>query len=523
MSTNVKSSATSVKPVFEKNVLYAAKGSGIIAFGRLFEYFSRFIIAFFIARLLGADQLGMYSLALSVATLVATISIFGLDDTILRFTAIFSSRHDEAGLWGTIQFCIGLVALLSLLSGAGVFFLAEPIAKYFFRSSQGLAPLLRFAGLLVPFLALGELLKYVTRGFKKMEYSVIAENFIQVPFRLVLIGVFSIFRLNAYLVIIAYGISDLAASIILVYFLNKEFSLRRPLNTARYDVRDFLNYSFPLWISDMLSKFRGNLQTLLLGSLSSVSSVGIFTVVERIYTIGHISYASILTSSKPLLAELQAKEEWRQLERIYQTTTRWAVTLNLPVFLSLVLFPTQMLSILGKSYISGALALQVLACGELVNVGTGLCGSVIDMTGHTRLKLFNSGVQIVVSLGLNFLLIPRWGVLGAGVAAFTSIATVNVLRVAEVWILYRLLPYNIELVKPAVAGITAFATYKMLVWLIPIPETFVYTVIQILLVFLVFLGMLWILGLSQEDHAVLASIRQKTNALLSKNRAVQKM
>ena len=63
----------------------------------------------------------------------------------------------------------------------------------------------------------------------------------------------------------------------------------------------------------------------------------------------------------------------------------------------------------------------------------------------------------------------------------------------------------------------------MLVWLIPIPETFVYTVIQILLVFLVFLGMLWILGLSQEDHAVLASIRQKTNALLSKNRAVQKM
>lgn len=48
-------------------VVSAAKGSGIMTIGKLYEYVGRFVIAFLLARVLGADQFGLYSLALSAA------------------------------------------------------------------------------------------------------------------------------------------------------------------------------------------------------------------------------------------------------------------------------------------------------------------------------------------------------------------------------------------------------------------------------------------------------------------------
>ena len=47
---------TTKPPPFETSILTAAKGGGILTVGRLFAYGSSFVIAFFLARLLGAEE-----------------------------------------------------------------------------------------------------------------------------------------------------------------------------------------------------------------------------------------------------------------------------------------------------------------------------------------------------------------------------------------------------------------------------------------------------------------------------------
>lgn len=503
-------------PTFDQHVLTAAKGGGIITIGRLYAYANRFVITLLLARLLGAEQYGVYSLALSVAAITSTVSMLGLDDAVMRYVAIYSSRRDESGLWGALQVSLGTSLLLGVMLGAALFLLADIISVNLFHEPQ-LTPLIRLISIVIPFLTLSEMLMFATRGFKKMEYSVIAENFVQLTLRLVLIVVLGMIGLNAYLAVIVFGISDIAASIVLVFFLNKEFTLRRPLNTARRDTREIYNFALPFWVSDLINTFRGHFQTILLGSLTTVTSAGIFAVVNKVNLLGHMSYRSIQTSSQPIIAELQSNGEWEQVGRLYKTISRWALTLNIPLILIMMLFPKQLLGMFGSSFTEGSSALMILALAELAIVITGMSGPIIDMTGHNKLKMVNSVTQVIISLGMNILLIPRWGLLGAALAALISIAFINFLRMIEVYFLYRMLPYNLSLLKPLTAGLVTLVVTLVLTRWYPDEAGFLYLAMGVLLVLVIDVVMLQLLGFPPEERMVLGRARQRASTVLSQS------
>ena len=139
----------------EQDMLYTVKGGSALMFGRLVTYVSRFVITFVLARSLGAENYGLYNLAITAATIAAAISVFGLDSTMTRYIAIMNSRKDTAGLWGVIQVGVGFSLLLSVVMTTCLFALAYPISTIIFHDVR-LAPLLQVASLVVPFLTLKE-------------------------------------------------------------------------------------------------------------------------------------------------------------------------------------------------------------------------------------------------------------------------------------------------------------------------------------------------------------------------------
>lgn len=504
---------------FERNMLRTAKGGGFLAAGSLFEFGSRFLIAFLLARLLRAEQYGVYDLAISTATIIASISTLGLDSTMVRYVAMQRGKKDEAGVWGTLQIGVGISFLASIVLSIVLYFSAGAIANGVFREPQ-LASYLRLFCLFIPFYTLSSVLVDVARGFKRMDYSALGENVVLFITRLALVGILALTGLDAYKAIIAFGLSDLAVVIALFYLLNKEFSFKRPLHAARRDYRDVLSFAMPFWLSGLLTKFRKNLQTLLLGSLTTAVSVGIFSIAAKVTLLGHVAYMAIITSVKPFLAELDAQGNVDQMRRLYKTTTRWAFTANLPIFLLMVLYPRELLLVFGDSYVGGALALSVLAVGELMNAATGICGSIIDMTGYTRLKLVNSVLWVTLITAGNVVLIPQWGVLGAAVASSLSISLVNILRVAEVWIIFKMHPYNWSFVRPLLAGAIALLAATLLGDVLPASLNILATGAHITTLLLVYLLALLALGLPPEEQTVIARTHRRSVALRLQLRTV---
>lgn len=518
--SNSQSTSYSVRiPKMEKNIIIVAKGGGITFVGKIFLSIARLATAVLLARLLGAKQYGMYTLAISIVTIVASISVFGLDSALIRYIAILNSRQDRSGVWGALQVGIGTAVLFSVLSGVALYGLSFILADQVFHE-PGLAPLFQLASVFVPLLTLSDVLSGAVRGFKRMDFAMIAQFVAQPVVRLILIVIFALVGLNASLAVASYGLADLSASILLIYFINKVFPLKRPQDAPRRDVKEILTFSVPVWLSELMSKFQNNIQTLVLGTANAITGVGVFSVANQLTMVTGQFSSSINVSAKPVVAELHHQGDIKQLEHIYQSTTKWSLMVQLPVFLTLVLFPAEILSIFGQSFAAGAPALVILALADLINVGTGMGGIIIDMTGHTKLKLANSIIRLIIYIGLSFYLIPSWGLIGAAVVALAGEGVVNLLRFFEVYILLRILPYNQSFIKPLVASALSLICVLVLGIWIPPQTSVIYTMINIGVLFLVYIVATLLLGLSDEERAMLAILSRRTRLLVSKGQAI---
>jgi O-antigen/teichoic acid export membrane protein len=146
------------------------------------------------------------------------------------------------------------------------------------------------------------------------------------------------------------------------------------------------------------------------------------------------------------------------------------MTFNLPIFLTMAIFARPLLSIFGVDFVAGASGLIILAFATLFNASTGMCGSIITMTGHSKLNLANSIIDLTANIGLVLLFVPRWGIVGAALAGSLSIILINTMRLVEVFVLLRIWPYNPSFLKPiAAALVAAGVAYLANVWLAFLP------------------------------------------------------
>jgi O-antigen/teichoic acid export membrane protein len=212
----------------------------------------------------------------------------------------------------------------------------------------------------------------------------------------------------------------------------------------------------------MVTTLRSNFSTFVLGFLGLTTGVGVYAAASRFSMIGSMFYLSVGNISTPIIADIHSQGDPVKLRAYYATTTRWLVMFNLPVFLTSVLFAKPLLWIFGDDFTTGAASMMILAFGTLAYTATGVGANILDMTDHPRVNTINSVIMVLITIILNVLLVPRWGVTGAAAASSISTVMVNVMCLIEVRVLLNLQPYNRSFIKPIVAGLTAALVANLL-------------------------------------------------------------
>lgn len=493
----------------DRHTVLAAKGGGVVFAGRLFVWGMRFGLAILVARLLGADEYGLYSIALTVATLGSAFSVIGLDSALVRYVAVYSRRSDRRGVLATLRMGIGLPMLVSFLAASVFILLAGPIAAELVGDER-LEPLIRLVALLVPAMVANTVLSATLQGAQRIAWAVIAEQFAQPVVRLVILVAFALLGMTAELAVLASTLATIAATALLLWFVHRQVSLEGVTAEAHAEPGVLLRFSLPVYFSNLVSTFGGNLQTLLLGAMASVASAGIFAVAHQVMLIGTLFHTAIVQAAMPIFAELQDGPDRSRLHALYRTTSKWTFTLNLPFFLIAVLFPQPLLSIFGPDFTDGATALTILGFASLTNAATGTSGAVLDMTGHTRVKLVNSTLSVGLAIGLNLLLIPPLGVTGAAIASLGARASVNLLRVGQVLWLVRVGPYDRSWVKPIAAGTAAALAASGVAFVLgDATDTLIASALGALALIATYAVVLVALGLSDDDRTIVSRAARK--------------
>lgn len=503
----------------KRNLVTAAKGGGVILAGKLFNHGGRLLTALVIARFLAADQYGHYNLGLTTAEVLAGFASLGLHKALVRYIPISVRDGDRAGLWGTLQLCVGINGAISIVFGICLFALSGTVASRVFHDPQ-IEPLLRLISVFVPFFALNDGLAAATRGFKNFHYTAVSQFFTHPIVKFILTIVFAVFGLTSLRALTAAGIAEAAVFGMLLFFLRKQLR-QHPCEEKRRDTGALLRFSIPLYFSQILNEFSGRFQVLFLGTLSTARHVGVYVIARQLTTISALFQHSVRVAGEPILAELINKKEKseadkREFKSVYQNLTKWTFALNLPILLVLILLAKPILSLFGESFIEGVALIFLFAPRRLIYVATGMCGAALDMGGHGVLRMINSAIGVALLISLNFWLIPAWGSFGAAAAVSASEVTVSLLQLIEIAVLMRVLPFGADFMKPVLAACAAVAASLAAGQLFPPEASYWHAGANAVLILGTYAAALLALGLSQEERFLLSRARGRARALVNR-------
>lgn len=282
-----------------------------------------------------------------------------------------------------------------------------------------------------------------------------------------------------------------------------------------YETKKILSFSWPLFFVGFFNLFIIQINTLMLGYFKTAVEVGIFGAAQRTAFLIQIILDSFNTIFAPMIADLYNKKELLKLENLYKISTKWIFTLSFPIFMILILCAENILSLWGNHYRAGKEGLIIICFAQLINCCVGSAGFMIMMTGRSKINLFNTIFVFVMVAGLNLVLLPKYGVLGAAISLGISIGIINIIRLLEVYFLLKIHPYRLDFLKPLASGgtamifVSAFKKYavQMNSDLAQIAiNSFIFMMIYVLIVLL--------LKINKEDKLLLDQIKAK---ILRKN------
>ncbi|MFK8183932.1 MAG: flippase [Phormidesmis sp.] len=385
-----------------------------------------------LASLLGQSDYGQYVYIITLVSFLVIPTNLGLDRFLVREVSIYSSQakwDSLAGLlhWSNLSVLLASLVLLGL--GNGLIWHTHWVeASLRWPLSVGL--------LYIPLAVLKNLKLATIKGLNHVALGFLPDSLIA-PLLLIgaigltqVIGEASLWHANlALMTAIVLQLMVVTITLIVGYRMLQQL-LPQPVHhsSLKYQARHWIQSALPMMIFGALQIVHGRIDLLMLGSLKSPDSVAIYSAVWQ-----GLRYVSLILLSAnsllaPRIAQLHAAGKLAELERMLVQYARIVVGLSAITILGLLLGSEAYLNLFGADYSRGRVTLMLLCAGQLINAATGSVGILLNMTGHERAMVISVGASVLLNIGLNFSLIPTWGINGAAIATVISLTFINLIK-----------------------------------------------------------------------------------------------
>lgn len=366
-------------------------------------------ISILIARMLGPEGRGIYSLSIYIPSVLALIGYLGLNIANIYFVG-----KDRRYLSSAISNSIWFTGLLSIVFILAYLPLAETIHRAFLKESPYYYELI--AVLALPLILLSSFLNSIMIGLNKIELvSKLSLGFSSISLILSIVAAYTYKSILGFILVwfIALFLNALANLV----FLYKEtkFGLGFDFNFFK----ESLKYGLKGHIGNIVQFFNYRLDVFLVSFFAGVGQAGIYTVsVSLAESLWFLSNSSA-TTLFPRIAGLGETESLKITPLVSRLSL--AVTLLAGVLLFLLAAP--LVNILfGNSFTSSYLPLVLLIPGIIVFSLTNVLSSDLAGRGKPQFGTYIALISLILTVVFDLIFIPKWGASGAGAASSISYA-----------------------------------------------------------------------------------------------------
>lgn len=397
------------------------KGSAWALIARVIATLFSMATSIIIARAYGADVLGIIAVLSSFYLFATIFTVLGTDSSILRLIPEYLIKYSPMAAFKVYRKTQYFVSITSIFAGMLLYISSDFIASRIF-----LKPDLHFyfsiSSVFIVFQAIMILNSKAIRGLRLVRRFAFIQLLPSLLKFLILIPI-TVFFYNKdnpiYAIFASITITALFGMWIMDRAFQQRISSKDILNSV--SIKDVLKISLPMLMTSTMGFVIGQTSIIVLGIFYSEAEVGYFSIAVKLSTLTLFIISAVNTIAAPKFSELYHGEKIDDLFYVAIKSAKLIFWTTIPILLVLILLGKPILFLLfGSEFTSAYWAMVILTLGQFVNSISGSTGIFMNMTGGHIVFRNIIFLTTVINIGMSFILIPEYGILGASIAGMVT-------------------------------------------------------------------------------------------------------
>jgi len=385
------------------------------------------ISSIFVARVYGAEIMGIVALVNSFVILATIFTNMGTENSIMRLIPEHIHKYSISSAFRAYRKIQYLLVGVSVITGALIFLGADWIANTLFSKPQ-LSGFFALAACFVIFKSNMGLNTSAVRGLRLNRIFAFMQLLPGLSKLIILITATYLFfnqNVPVYALFASWLVTAMVGLIIMQYAFKNRMTTGGVVENL--PVKSILSISLPMLMTTSMVFIIGKSGVIILGMFRSEAEVGYYSIAVTLATLAAYALQAINSMSASKFSELYHSNKIDELFYVAKKSAKLIFWATAPIVLSLAVFGRPIISLLyGESFAVAYPALLLLALGQFVNSVSGSTAMFMNMTGHQiALRNIMAGAA-VINVILNLLLTPSYGMIGAALAGMISIAFWNI-------------------------------------------------------------------------------------------------
>jgi O-antigen/teichoic acid export membrane protein len=403
-------------------------------------------IIFIQPKLLTPEELGLTRLLYDFAYIIGLAVPLGLPNIIVKFFPFFKDRNLKHNGFAGIILIVFLVGFV--ISAVSLLFFKPTITSHYIDKAS---LFVQYFSFIIPFTFIVSAITITTAYCQALFKSTIPSFLNDICLRLGTI-VITIMYFNkwitldyyVYLFIGLYAIELLAIVGYIVFVDTISFKPNKVV-LKEHSVKKMMKFGLLLCLASFASIALRKVDVLFLGT-NSLELVAVYTTAIFIASFIEVPLGALERISHTKIADNFAKENYMEIEKIYKDSVKYLLIIGGLLFIGINTCTQYVYQIghLPDVYLQCINVVYIVSIAALINISTGINSAIMFYSKHYVLGTVLLVGTLLVTILLNIILIPKYGIYGAAIASASGSLIYNFSKFSFIYYKFKFQPYTMK-------------------------------------------------------------------------------
>ena len=401
------------------------------------------------------EHFGLIQILVAYAIVVSTITTFGIPKTFVRF---FPAIKEKGQLY--------FLSLITPLVGFALASISYILFKEKFFVLLNASDLLKenffYIVLLVFFIGFYDVLTSISRSFLNAATPIfINEVFLKFySMSMLLLHWFGFIDFPTFLKVYLFGY---VLKFLILFFIQwKNNRLDFEFSVQKLNLKEIISFGLFVLVGGASIMIVTRLDMMMIGSLLDLEQVAFYTVAFFIGNAIKVPGKSITTISTPLLAKAWENQNMKEIQILYAKSSINQLIIGGVFFLCVWINIDDIFSLLPLKFQGGKWVVFYIGLSQLFNIASGVNGAIIVNSKYYKYDLYTNILLVGITIALNLILIPKYGIDGAAIATAISVLIFNLIRLVLIKVKMNMHPFSLNSLKTIIVLFVIYYLHQYL-------------------------------------------------------------